>query len=935
VIPVLSKNAFLKMKAMLRKRGAGLLFAGFALLFSGLLHGQTAGDFRTNGNVDFVAAANWERHNGTSFVPAGSAPVLGDGVITILNTHTASVTGDITLDQLVVDAGGVLTVDAGFALTVNQGTGPDLVVNGTLDVNGTIINQGSITSPSGTINFYATSDYNHARNGGTIPTASWDVNSDCNITGINDVTVPVAGFDQTFGNFTWNCPSQAGVPDGNFYMQSDIAIAGNFTVSNTGGIGHTQRSLRMSTDASSYTMTVTGDVLVENDATFKMNNGSGPCIVNVNGDFFLTGGGYFCIVTGNASSALTVAGNVEISGGTMILQEDGNPSTYATWNIGGDFTFSSGIVTELDGSTGDIFFNGTAQSFLRTGGNIQNEVNFQVNSGSILDVGTSLIDESTGSFTLNSNAGIITAHADGLSTTPATGSIQLAGPNTFDSNADYTYNGSAAQVTGDALPGTVRDLTIDNSFGVSLTSGTSVDGTLDLVDGTLTLSTNNLVINPGGSNTGASSSSYVVTDNSGTLKQRVVSSDNLFPIGTPSLYLPITLNNSGADDDYSVYVFADVLDGGATGSTIAEILDCVDATWVVSEDVVGGSNLSVTPQWNETDEGGGFGRADCGVGYHDGSAWLIETTFGSVGGTDPYFRTRNGVLGIGSFSVGEACTRMYDGTVPTITCAADQSQTADPGVCEAVVTVVALGTGDNCGVATVVNEYNGTADASDTYPVGTTPVLWTVTDIHGNINTCTQDITITDDEDPTVTASSDVTANTSDDGTYSRTIEIAIVDAVFSDNCPGSTLAWVMTGATTGSGEGQVGDETFNPGVTTITYTVTDGSANNALDAMTVTVTDDVEIPELFVPEGFSPNGDGFNDRFVILGLENYSQNEFIVFNRQGVEVFRASNYQSDWDGRPKNGAVLGSELFEGTYYYVLTYGDKGIKKGFLYLNRE
>ena len=98
------------------------------------------------------------------------------------------------------------------------------------------------------------------------------------------------------------------------------------------------------------------------------------------------------------------------------------------------------------------------------------------------------------------------------------------------------------QVTGNALPATVGDLTIDNANGVSLTSGTSADGTLELANGNLTLSTNNLVITPVGSITGASSSSYIVADNSGLLTQRVVAAAMVFPVGTASSYLPITLN---------------------------------------------------------------------------------------------------------------------------------------------------------------------------------------------------------------------------------------------------------------------------------------------------------------------------------------------------------------------------------------------------------
>ena len=69
-----------------------------------------------------------------------------------------------------------------------------------------------------------------------------------------------------------------------------------------------------------------------------------------------------------------------------------------------------------------------------------------------------------------------------------------------------------------------------------------------------------------------------------------------------------------------------------------------------------------------------------------------------------------------------------DNEDPTITVAADQTQTADAGSCDAAVTVVGPVTGDNCGVQSVVNDYNSTSDASGTYPVGTTTITWTVTD---------------------------------------------------------------------------------------------------------------------------------------------------------------------------------------------------------------
>jgi hypothetical protein len=117
---------------------------------------------------------------------------------------------------------------------------------------------------------------------------------------------------------------------------------------------------------------------------------------------------------------------------------------------------------------------------------------------------------------------------------------------------------------------------------------------------------------------------------------------------------------------------------------------------------------------------------------------------------------------------------------PSITCSPDQTQTADAGVCNAVVTVLSPVTNDNCGVSTTINDFNGTSNASGTYPVGTTPVVWTVTDVNGNTNTCTQLITVTDDENPVITCQ-DITVNPSAGNPV--TVLPGMVTLTASDNC--------------------------------------------------------------------------------------------------------------------------------------------------------
>lgn len=65
--------------------------------------------------------------------------------------------------------------------------------------------------------------------------------------------------------------------------------------------------------------------------------------------------------------------------------------------------------------------------------------------------------------------------------------------------------------------------------------------------------------------------------------------------------------------------------------------------------------------------------------------------------------------------------------------------------------------------------------------------------------------------------------------------------------------------------------------------------------------------PAIAIPNLVSPNNDGINDRFEIRNLEQYPDNELIIFNRKGKVVFRAISYANDW-------AAEG--LADGAYFY-------------------
>ena len=98
--------------------------------------------------------------------------------------------------------------------------------------------------------------------------------------------------------------------------------------------------------------------------------------------------------------------------------------------------------------------------------------------------------------------------------------------------------------------------------------------------------------------------------------------------------------------------------------------------------------------------------------------------------------------GSGNTATCQQTVTVADTEDPVIICSGPISVTAGEGECSSFVTVIVPTTTDNCGVSSVINDFNGTANASGTYPAGTTTVLWTVTDIHGNSSTCIQTVTV-------------------------------------------------------------------------------------------------------------------------------------------------------------------------------------------------
>lgn len=107
----------------------------------------------------------------------------------------------------------------------------------------------------------------------------------------------------------------------------------------------------------------------------------------------------------------------------------------------------------------------------------------------------------------------------------------------------------------------------------------------------------------------------------------------------------------------------------------------------------------------------------------------------------------------------------------------------------------------------------------------------------------------------------------------------------------------------------------------TIYARITD-NATGCFDFTSFNVT--VEVCEVIIPEGFSPNNDGINDTFRIVNIEQYPNFELTVFNRNGNSIYetRGSNYE-EFAGIANKGILASDGLVPvGTYFYVVKFND-------------
>jgi gliding motility-associated-like protein len=168
----------------------------------------------------------------------------------------------------------------------------------------------------------------------------------------------------------------------------------------------------------------------------------------------------------------------------------------------------------------------------------------------------------------------------------------------------------------------------------------------------------------------------------------------------------------------------------------------------------------------------------------------------------------------------------------------------------------------------------------------------------GTIAGCTDSDTITITASGPIALFSSTPENTAQPG-----VSIAFNNQSQAGNTPINNWAWDFGG----QGNSAINNPSFAfnaPGTYEVSLTVAD--ANGCTD----TYSQQYLIAGQFaIPNSFTPNGDGFNDLFVIAGLEAFPNAKISIYNRWGNVVFSTTAYQNDW---------AATDQPDGVYFYIL-----------------
>ncbi len=634
---------------------------------SGTLAHTSAG-----GNATFIGAVT-VNSGGTWNNSANEAVNFRGGIVnngTWTNgtaTQTFNTNSQVIAGANPITFGGAVTITGAITLTNNN---TDIVtINGALD--GSANGSTWVNGVNATLNYANTTRPFNGRgalNAGANP---------------NTVNYSLAGnqavFSTTYHNLVLSGSGTKTLP-GALTIGGDFSMSGTAATTAAGAItvgGNFGLAAGSSFNAGAFTHTLSGNF--NNSGTFSPSTST-----------FIFGGGGPQAVTG-----VTAFGSVTIANTSAPFSVNSNISATGTFavNAGATLIPAAGIV--ISGS-GTLNGNGTVR-VTRTVATADFSSQYTVTNKTLANLTVEYVGSAAQTVSALTYGNVVIGNASGVvlasgvttvggTLTLSSGTLAVGGSTlvlngpviagtpanlSATTSSSISFGGSAAGVSLPASVTQVNNLTVNNTNGLTLNGGVTVNGTLTLTNGTITTNSNTLSASVNNCPSSiARTNGYI--NGSLRLKFGIGSNTCTFPVGSSTAYAPITVTTPTLSS-------GGLLTGSTVGAEHPQISDStIDATkdvnryWNLSGDTINASSYAVTVNFVVGDIDVGASTGNFVLGKYEAGTWSAPTPV-VTGSTSTGSTNVPGPLTNSSFAAGEStfvCS-VPAGMPSTMTCVCD------------------------------------------------------------------------------------------------------------------------------------------------------------------------------------------------------------------------------------------------------------------------
>ncbi|MFI5252107.1 MAG: M20/M25/M40 family metallo-hydrolase [Bacteroidota bacterium] len=380
-------------------------------------------------------------------------------------------------------------------------------------------------------------------------------------------------------------------------------------------------------------------VIVDSNQTFTITPNPGfvtdSIIVDGLSQVVATGFTFNTVTTNHTIRAVFISGPEEVS-----IIPSGLWSDTLTWSKNAIPSVSDSVIIS-SGTTITLDINGTCGAI-----NVQGNLFYSNNSGRTLTVSTaglrsgSVIISDSVVFASQASQRIFVGGDFNNSGT-------LVNNSTGSTGSFIIFNGTGSKnlICGAQL----RGLQMSNAgLNLTLTSPLTIQMGVTLSNGKIILGNNNLTLLPAANISGGSAASYIVTNGAGKLIQYVTTAPDTFPVGTLTGFNRVTLSTQTRADTFGIRILSSVNPPSSKDS--AAIQRTVDISRSTTDSV---GSITMTFQWNGSEEGTAFVRNTAASWRHNSTAWVEDGTYLTPpSGSNPYVGTITNILNMGRYVIG-------------------------------------------------------------------------------------------------------------------------------------------------------------------------------------------------------------------------------------------------------------------------------------------